>query len=141
MSYKNSNKIKEILFPHYNLFFSLKTYIIARDERYAFAMFPQRSVIVRVNAKWRENYHMVFHYVLNGSENAHGEVLVRRVGSNQGVTQRGKVTFKPTKENGDASNRFVVVGENGTSTQFAMLDGLYDIQFTTDSNKLLLVGI
>lgn len=141
MSYENSNKIKEILFPHYNLFFSLKTYIIARDERYAFAMFPQRSVIVRVNAKWRENYHMVFHYVLNGSENAHGEVIVRRVGSNQGVTQRGKVTFKPTKENGDASNRFVVVGENGTSTQFAMLDGLYDIQFTTDSNKLLLVGI
>ena len=98
----------------------------------------QRSVIVRVNAKWPENYHMVFHYVLNDDSDATGEVVVRRVGGNKGVTQRSAVIFKPTVNGSDVTSQFVVVAENGSSTQFAMLDRHYDIQFTTDSNKLLL---
>ena len=94
---------------------------------------------MRVNAKWSENYHMVFHYVLNDDSDATGEVVVRRVGGNKGVTQRSTVTFKPTVNGSDVTSQFVVVAENGSSTQFAMLDRHYDVQFTTDSNKLLLV--
>ena len=92
-----------------------------------------------MNAKWPDNYHMVFHYVLNDTSDATGEVVVRHVSGNKGVSQRSRVTFKPTVNGSDVTSRFVVVAENGSSTQFAMLDGKYDIQFTTDSHKLLLV--
>ncbi|XP_028412186.1 laminin subunit alpha-like, partial [Dendronephthya gigantea] len=98
----------------------------------------QRSVIAQVNAKWPENYHIVFHYVLNDTSDATGEVVVRHVSGNKGVTQRSRVTFKPTVNGSHVTSGFVVVAENGSSTQFAMLDGKYDIQFTTDSHKLLL---
>ena len=98
-------------------------------------------MIVRVNAKWPENYHMVFHYVLNDNVDATGEVVVRHVSGNKGVTQRSRVTFKPTVNGSDVTSQFVVVAENGSSTQFAMLDREYDIQFTTDSKKLLLVRV
>lgn len=95
---------------------------------------------MRVNAKWPENYHIVFHYVLNDTAGATGEVVVRRVGGSKGVSQRSRVTFKSTVNGSDVTSQFVVVAENGSSTQFAMLERHYDIQFTTDSDKLLLVS-
>ena len=95
---------------------------------------------MRINAKWPENYHMVFHYVLDDDKDATGEVVVRHVNGDKGVTQRSRVTFKPTVNGSDVTSQFVVVADNGTSTQFAMLERQYDIQFTTNSDKLLLVS-
>lgn len=84
---------------------------------------------------------MVFHYVLNDTQDATGEVVVRQADGNKGVTQRSRVTFKPTVNGSYVTSQFVVVAEKGSSTQFAMLDRHYDIQFTTDSDKLLLVRL
>lgn len=92
-----------------------------------------------VNAKWPANYHMVFHYALNDSEEATGRVVVRHADGRR-VTQDSLVTFKPTVNGSAVTGQFVLVSENGSPTQFALLDGQYDIEFTTKSKKLLLVG-
>ena len=83
---------------------------------------------------------MVFHYALNGSEDVTGGVVVRRANQGEMVTQKSSVTFKPTVNGSSISGQFALVAENGTSTQFALRDGRYDIEFTTKSRKLLLVG-
>ena len=84
---------------------------------------------------------MVFHYVLNSTEEATGQVVLRRSDSEgKTVTQRSPVTFKPTVNGSTISGQFALVAEDGTPTQFAMLEKQYDIEFTTNSKKLLLVS-
>ena len=83
---------------------------------------------------------MVFHYALYGSEDVTGEVVVRRANQGEIVTQKSSVTFKPTVNGSSISGKFALVAENGTSTQFSLRGGRYDIEFTTKSRKLLLVG-
>ena len=87
-------------------------------------------------------FQALIHFSANGYCDCGCEVEGELPRANQGeiVTQKSSVTFKPTVNGSSISGKFALVAENGTSTQFSLRGGRYDIEFTTKSRKLLLVG-